>query len=130
MKTINVGLDNTNSIVSQEIRRILMIALEQSVQQTLESCHLTQDMASSFSISGFNFDYIGSAADLSYGLSILPALLVVIQHLFASSLTADQLVSEREAGLLNRQVSNGVSVYISMISQVLIHFMVVLPQVN
>lgn len=127
---INVGLDSTNSIVSQEIQRILMTAFDQSVKEAMKSCHLTQHLSEAYSLSGFKYDFIaGGSDDLSYGLSILPALLVVIQHLFASSLTADQLVSEREAGLLLRQAANGISIYFSLLSQVLMHFMVVIPQV-
>ena len=48
----------------------------------------------------------------------------------ASALTADQLCSERESGLLQRQRGCGISIIASLSSQVLIHLFVLLPQVR
>ena len=123
---INVNMDNSNSIVSQEVRRKVVLAFEESIKEMLKQCGYD---AHHFKVgAGITFSQL-SFTPLSYGLSILPSLLVVVQHLFASSLTADQLVTEREGGLLQRQLANGVPMQAAIFCQVIIHLLVVIPQV-
>ena len=63
------------------------------------------------------------------GLAMLPGLMVVLHNLLALALTADQLVTELELGLLQRQLASNVSMSLSILSQFVFHFTLVIPQV-
>jgi len=60
---------------------------------------------------------------------MLPGLMVVLHNLLALALTADQLVTELELGLLQRQLASNVSMSLSILSQFVFHFTLVIPQV-
>jgi hypothetical protein len=124
-ESIQLWSDHSNYVVSGDLQRGILTELERSVGQMLASCNISFP-----GLMGIQFASIGGEHVMSYGISILPCLMVVIQHLFASSLTADQLVTERESGLLQRQLANGIRVECSLLIQVLVHFLVIIPQVT
>ena len=66
---------------------------------------------------------------LSIGLNMIPGVVVILHHLMAFALTADQLVSEKEQGLLTRTYICGLPLYLSLICQLFSHFIVIVPQV-
>ena len=67
---------------------------------------------------------------LSIGLNMIPGVVVILHHLMAFALTADQLVSEKEQGLLTRTYICGLPLYLSLICQLFSHFIVIVPQVQ
>ena len=67
---------------------------------------------------------------LSIGLNMIPGVVVILHHLMAFALTADQLVSEKEQGLLTRTYICGLPLYLSLICQLFSHFIVIVPQVS
>ena len=78
----------------------------------------------------FGMQYQPLNSVLSYGLSMIPGIVVSIHHLMAFALTADQLVSEIEQGLLIRGYTCGLSLQLTLTCQLIAHFMVIIPQVN
>jgi hypothetical protein len=127
---IRVHLDHGNSLVAQEVRASIVRAVQATVQKLLNICDLTE-LAESFS-GGIVFGpllYPEESAQLTYGQSILPGLIVVVQNLMASALTADQLISEREGGLLIRLMSSAIPTWACILSQVLAHLLIIVAQV-
>ena len=122
---IRIQLDSTNQVVTQMLEKTVWSAAQRTLSQVLSICgYIDPGKTVSF---GVNFI---ESAELSYVLTMIPGLVVVIHHLMAVALTADQLVSERESGLLQRHVMCGIPIYMSLVSQLLVHFTVIIPQVQ
>jgi hypothetical protein len=121
---IEVRLDTTNQLVTQAVQRAIYEAVQNALLQLATSC--------GFHGSEFpgGIAVTTSTGDMSFGLNMMPGVVVVVLHLMAFALTADQLVSEKEAGLLQRQVACGLSLQLTLLCQLLVHLVVIIPQVS
>ena len=125
-QVVNIHLDQTNSINAREIHSQILQSVQDTIKAMLQVCQLPENFAT------FGLDYHWlewSSHQLELGLTMLPGLVVVLHHLLALALTADQLVTELELGLLQRQLASKVSVSLSILSQFAFHFSLVIPQV-
>ena len=127
---VNIHLDQTNSVHVQEVRSQILLSVQATIRKLLEVCRLPEN----FATMGLDFHYLPSSSSNheqqpELGLTMLPGLMVVLHHLLALALTADQLVTELEFGLLHRQLASKVSMSLSILSQFVFHLTLVIPQV-
>ena len=126
---VKIHLDQTNSVHVQEVRSQILLSVQATIQELLRVCRLPEN----FATMGLDYHYLPSSANHEQqpelGLTMLPGLMVVLHHLLALALTADQLVTELEFGLLHRQLASKVSMSLSILSQFVFHLTLVIPQV-
>ena len=124
--TVNIHLDQSNSILVQEVQRQILLAVQATLTEMLQVCGIDEKFAT-WGIDYHNLQWSSKTAEL--GLTMLPGLMVVLHNLLALALTADQLVTELELGLLQRQLASNVSMSLSILSQFTFHLTMVIPQV-
>ena len=120
-----IHLDTTNSLIFQDFRLKIFEAAQQTLQKILVACQLPKKHSSL----GLEVTEMWNGPSYGLNLAMLPGLVVTLHHLLALALTADQLVTELELGLLQRQLSTKVPISLSIICQFSFHFCVILPQV-
>ena len=126
---INIKLDAANSIIFQDLQRKIFEAVHATLFEILDACQLSDEHASLGLSHHELWSAVGGEAAYDLNLAMLPGLVVVLHHLLAMALTADQLVSEFESGLIARQLASNVSVSLSILSQFTFHLCIVCPQV-
>ena len=125
---MNIKLDTANSIIFQDLQRKIFEAAKATLFEILEACQLS-DKHANLGLSYHELWGGGSGKPYDLNLAMLPGLVVILHHLLAMALTADQLVSELESGLISRQLASNVSVSLSILSQFTFHLCIVCPQV-
>ena len=124
---VRVYLDQSNYVVTQTLQKAILDSTYLSIEKLMSAC----DLKFSFGISYARHHGLANfEKHLSFGLSMIPGVVIIIHHLLAFALTADQLVSEKEQGLLTRTYVCGLPLYLSLICQLLAHFIVIVPQVR
>lgn len=119
---VKIRLDNSNQLVSSNLKKAILDSAYSAMKRLADKCGW------SFSY-GIDFKFPFSP-EMSYGFCMIPGLVVVLHFLMAMALTADQLCSEREQGLLVRTFACGVPLWLNLICQLLAHFVVIVPQVH
>ena len=126
--TVKIHLDKSNSILVQEVQTQILLAVQATITEMLQVCQIDEKFAT-MGIDYHHLQWSSNDVPTELGLAMLPGLMVVLHNLLAMALTADQLVTELELGLLQRQLASNVSMSLSILSQFVFHFTLVIPQV-
>lgn len=125
--TVKIHLDKSNSILVQEVQTQILLAVQATITEMLQVCQIDEKFAT-MGIDYHHLQWSSNDVPTELGLAMLPGLMVVLHNLLAMALTADQLVTELELGLLQRQLASNVSMSLSILSQFVFHFTLVIPQ--
>lgn len=131
---IRTHLDWTNVEVVRSVTKNLKSSFFALIRDYASFCRLEPEVVGSVLSSGIKVhplnDY-GSEAnpDVSLNLSMLPGMLILLMGLLPMALTADHLVTEREAGLLVRDLTADVPLYLILLAQLVVQLLVVLVQI-
>lgn len=131
LSQIKVTADAANS----EVFRALQVSVMRSTQAFFlwyaDSCDLSKlrERVTSTGLEVRNVrEGVEPVDNLAHGM--LPGMIAVLLHMMAMALTADQLATEREDGLFERDFVAGIPVVLIMLSQVTVQLIVVLGQIG
>jgi hypothetical protein len=128
---LKVNMDATNIQIVQSLKLHLMISIRDFLVEFADSCDLGAVSDSLFTL-GLDFKNVAEGQEqTSWNLShtMMPGIISMVLMLLALALTADQLVGEKDDGLLTRDYICGVTIPVYLAAQMVVHCSVVAVQI-
>ena len=132
LSQIKVRIDATNMEVARTLKMSLLNSIHKFFVHYSHTCNITE-VGRTLSRIGIRFNSMqeASGVEVSSNLShaMLPAMMPLLLSLLAMALTADLLVTEKEAGVLTRDYVCGVSLVLVLLAQMVCMLIIVICQI-
>ncbi len=128
---LKVNMDATNLQIVQTVRLHILLAIRNFLVEFADACDMGAVSDSLFSL-GLDFTNVAegqSRTNWNLSHTMMPGVISMVLMLLALALTADQLVSEKEEGLLTRDYVCGVTIPVYLSAQMFVHCSVIAVQI-